>query len=96
MLKSNTSTTEAQAVRLGTKNRLQLLRIAAQNGAGLSTQEASVIAKIVDETFILSVDGMTYRSGQLKYSCVKARTQPGSPAGAMRNGRGQACPPRPR
>jgi len=79
MLQCNPSTTEAQTSRLEIKTQLQQLKIAAEHGAGLSPWEASALAEIVDETFFQSADAMTYRSGQLKYSCVKA-TEPAGKA----------------
>ena len=75
MPQCSTSTAEAQATRLGIKTQLHQLEIAAQHGAGLSPWEASALADIVDETFFQTADAVTYRSGQLKYSCVKA-TEP--------------------
>ena len=72
MLKSNTSTAEAQAARLEIKTQLHQLEIVAQHGAGLSPWEASALADMVNETFFQTADDVTYRSGQLKYSCVKA------------------------
>ena len=71
MPQCSTSTAEAQATRLGIKTQLHQLEIAAQHGAGLSPWEASALADIVDETFFQTADAVTYRSGQLKYSCVR-------------------------
>ena len=79
MLKCTTSTPEAQASRLEIKTQLQQLQIVAEHGAGLSPWEASTLAAIVDETFFQSADAVTYRSGQLKYSCVKMSEPAGKP-----------------
>lgn len=79
MLKCNTSTVEAQVSRLEIKTQLQQLQVAAEHGAGLSPWEASALAAIVEETFFQSADAVTYRSGQLKYSCVKMSEPAGKP-----------------
>ncbi|NMA45488.1 MAG: DUF1670 domain-containing protein [Lentisphaerae bacterium] len=71
----STSTAEAQTARLKIKTQLQQLMIEAERGAGLTPWEASILARLVDEIFFQSADAETYRSGQLKYSCVKA-TEP--------------------
>jgi len=51
----------------------------AQHGAGLSPWEASTLTNIVDETFFQTADAVTYRSGQMKYSCVKTTEPAGKP-----------------
>lgn len=79
MLQCNLPSAEAQTARLIIKTQLQQLKIAAEHGAGLSPWEASALVDIVDETFFQSADDLTYRSGQLKYSCVKA-TEPAGKA----------------
>ena len=79
MLQCNTSTAEAQANRLRIKTQLHQLNIMAQHGAGLSPWEASTLTNIVDETFFQTADAVTYRSGQMKYSCVKTTEPAGKP-----------------
>ena len=79
MQKSSTSTAIAQVSRLEIKTQLHQLRIAAEHGAGLSPWEASALASIVEETFFQTSDAVTYRSGQLKYSCVKISEPAGKP-----------------
>jgi len=81
MQEFSTPTGGAQAYRLEIKTQLQQLQIAAQHGAGLSPWEARALAGIVDETFFQSCEAVTYRSGQLKYSCVKASEPAGKPLG---------------
>ncbi len=79
MLKCNTSTVEAQVSRLEIKTQLHQLQIVAEHGAGLSPWEASSLAAIVEETIFQSAEAVTYRSGQLKYSCVKMSEPTGKP-----------------
>lgn len=81
MEKCSTSTVVSQTSRLEIKTQLQQLRIAAEHGAGLSPWEASALAEIVEETFFQSSDAVSYRSGQLKYSCVKSSEPAGKPLG---------------
>ena len=81
MNKCSTSTAVAQTSRLEIKTQLQQLKIAAEHGAGLSPWEASALADIVDETFFQSSEAVTYRSGQLKYSCVRVTEPAGKPLG---------------
>ena len=79
MLKCSTSSVEAQTSRVEIKSQLQQLQIAAEHGAGLSPWEASALVGIVDETFFQSSEAVSYRSGQLKYSCVKVSEPAGKP-----------------
>lgn len=79
MLKSSTSTVVAQTSRLEIKTQLQQLQVAAEHGAGLSPWEASALAEIVNEIFFQSSDAVNYRSGQMKYSCVKQSEPAGKP-----------------
>lgn len=79
MQKCNTSAVDAQAYRLEIKTQLQQLKIAAEHGAGLSPWEAASLSEIVEEIFFQSADALTYRSGQLKYSCVKMSEPAGKP-----------------
>ena len=79
MLKSNTSSFDSQVSRLKIKTDIQQLQIAAQQGAGLSPWEASALCGIVEETIFQSAEAASYRSGQLKYSCVKASEPAGKP-----------------
>ena len=81
MLKCSTSSVEAQTSRVEIKSQLQQLQIAAEHGAGLSPWEASALVGIVDETFFQSSEAVSYRSGQLKYSCVKVSEPAGKPLG---------------
>ena len=75
MVKCSTTSAAAQASRLEIKTQLQQLKVAAEHGAGLSPWEASALADIVDETFFQSSEAVSYRSGQMKYSCVRS-TEP--------------------
>jgi hypothetical protein len=79
MSKCSTSTAVSQTSRLEIKTQLQQLQVAAEHGAGLSPWEAAALVEIVDETFFQSADAVTYRSGQLKYSCVKSSEPAGKP-----------------
>ena len=79
MVKCNSSSSVAQEGRLEIKTQLQQLKIAAEHGAGLSPWEADALADIVDATFFRSSDAVTYRSGQLKYSCVRDTEPAGKP-----------------
>lgn len=79
MIKCSTSSVEAQTSRVEIKSQLQQLQIAAEHGAGLSPWEAAALVGIVDETFFQSSEAVTYRSGQLKYSCVKVSEPAGKP-----------------
>ena len=79
MLKCSTSSVEAHTSRVEIKSQLQQLQIAAEHGAGLSPWEASALVGIVDETFFQSSEAVSYRSGQLKYSCVKVSEPAGKP-----------------
>ena len=79
MIKCSTTSAASQTSRLEIKTQLQQLRIAAEYGAGLSPWEASALADIVDETFFQASEAVSYRSGQLKYSCVKASEPAGKP-----------------
>ncbi len=79
MIKCSAASAASQASRLEIKTQLQQLKIAAEHGAGLSPWEASALADIVDETFFQSSDAVSYRSGQMKYSCVKVSEPAGKP-----------------
>ena len=79
MNKNNTSTTNAQIDRLKIKTQLQQLKIMAEEGANLSGWEAQVLTDIVEETFFQNTESVSYRSGQIKYSCIKDDQPAGRP-----------------
>ena len=79
MVKCSTTSAASQASRLEIKTQLQQLKVAAEHGAGLSPWEASALADIVDETFFQSSEAVSYRSGQMKYSCVRSTEPAGKP-----------------
>ena len=79
MVKCSTTSEASQASRLEIKTQLQQLKVAAEHGAGLSPWEASALADIVDETFFQSSEAVSYRSGQMKYSCVRSTEPAGKP-----------------
>lgn len=79
MNKTSTSSVEALNARLKIKTQLQQLKIAVVKGANLSQWEAEVLTDIIDETIFRTSDAETYRSGQIKYSCIRCDEPAGKP-----------------